>query len=78
MEKQKFYDRILREGVFSGYLYAREDVQILEVLLGELGVLVERMDIESVKHLKVRIHFYHVLISFLQYLCLLCVFTALN
>lgn len=50
----KILDRILREGVFSGFFYAREHIRIVQVLLSKTGLVVQEMGIHSVKHLKVR------------------------
>ncbi|KAI6431010.1 hypothetical protein MCOR21_004243 [Pyricularia oryzae] len=48
----KILDRILREGVFSGFFYAREHIRIVQVLLSKTGLVVQEMGIHSVKHLK--------------------------
>ncbi|KAI6376732.1 hypothetical protein MCOR25_002697 [Pyricularia grisea] len=48
----KMLDKILREGVFSGFFYAREHIRIVEILLIKTGQVVQEMGIYSVKHLK--------------------------
>lgn len=52
-EEMKFYDRIMRKGILSGYSHAHEHLKIVEVLTREIGTLVEKMGIHAVKHLKV-------------------------
>ncbi|TLD21309.1 hypothetical protein PspLS_08944 [Pyricularia sp. CBS 133598] len=48
----KMLDKILREGVLSGFFYARDHIRIVEVLLNKTGLVVQEMGIHSVKHLK--------------------------
>ncbi|KAL1841849.1 hypothetical protein VTJ49DRAFT_6526 [Mycothermus thermophilus] len=45
-------DKVLREGVFSGYFHAKEHVRIVEVLCREAGVVVGDLGVRAVKHLK--------------------------
>lgn len=52
-EKMKFYDRIMRKGILMGYMHSHEHLQIIELLTWEIGVLVEKMGMHAVKHLKV-------------------------
>jgi hypothetical protein len=52
-EEMKFWDRVIRKGVLMGYAHASEHPAIVEVLLRNLGVVVEKMGIDAVKHLKV-------------------------
>jgi hypothetical protein len=52
-DRMKFYDRIMRRGILMGYMYANEHPSIVELLIGEMGVLVEKMGVNAVKHLKV-------------------------
>ncbi|TLS27977.1 hypothetical protein PpBr36_01723 [Pyricularia pennisetigena] len=49
---KKILDKVLREGVFSGFFYAREHIRVVEVLLNKTGLVVQEMGIYSVKHLK--------------------------
>lgn len=46
-------DRILRDGVFSAYFYAKEYPRIVAVLADQVGWVVEAMGLRAVKHLKV-------------------------
>ncbi|CAK7218416.1 hypothetical protein SCUCBS95973_003476 [Sporothrix curviconia] len=45
-------DRMLREGVYSGYFHASEHIRIVEELVRQAGRIVEAMGIYAVKHLK--------------------------
>ncbi|CAK7562591.1 MAG: hypothetical protein SEPTF4163_000439 [Sporothrix epigloea] len=45
-------DRMLREGIFSGYFYASEHIHIVEELMRQAGRIVEAMGVYAVKHLK--------------------------
>ncbi|KAL2267728.1 hypothetical protein VTJ83DRAFT_5005 [Remersonia thermophila] len=45
-------DRVLREGVFSGYFHAKEHVRIVEVLCREAAAVVGDLGVQAVKHLK--------------------------
>ncbi|KAG0651535.1 tRNA nucleotidyltransferase [Hyphodiscus hymeniophilus] len=49
----RFWDRVVRKGVLMGYAHANEHPAIVEVLLRNLGLLVEKMGLHAVKHLKV-------------------------
>lgn len=51
--KDKFLDKVLREGIFSAYFQAKEHIRIVEVLIREAGSIVSEMGIHAVKHLKV-------------------------
>jgi hypothetical protein len=53
-ERMKLYDRIMRKGILTGYLHAHEHLRIAELLISKMGVLVEKMGIHAVKHLKVQ------------------------
>ncbi|KAF6232717.1 hypothetical protein HO173_009156 [Letharia columbiana] len=48
----KALDKILRNGILKGYAYAGEHVKIAEFLINEMAVLVNELDVESIKHLK--------------------------
>ncbi|KAI9821707.1 MAG: CCA tRNA nucleotidyltransferase, mitochondrial [Pycnora praestabilis] len=50
--KTKLLDQILRKGILNGYRQANEYVKIVELLVQQLGMLVDEMGISSVKHLK--------------------------
>jgi predicted histidine transporter YuiF (NhaC family) len=52
--KLKGLDRIMREGVFKGYAHAGEKVRIAEILVKQMIALIDEMDINCAKHLKVR------------------------
>ncbi|KAL1902279.1 hypothetical protein Sste5346_001255 [Sporothrix stenoceras] len=45
-------DRMLREGIFSGYFHASEHIHITEELVRQAGRIVEAMGVYAVKHLK--------------------------
>ncbi|CAK7275122.1 hypothetical protein SEPCBS119000_006518 [Sporothrix epigloea] len=45
-------DRMLREGIYSGYFYASEHIHIVEELMRQTGRIVEAMGVYAVKHLK--------------------------
>jgi len=49
----EFLDRVMRMGVFMGYHHASEHPAIVQLLLEQTKVLVEKMGIHAVKHLKV-------------------------
>jgi len=49
----KFWDRVIRKGILTGYAHANEYPAIVEVLVRNLGVVIEKMGIKAVKHLKV-------------------------
>ena len=46
-------DRIMRDGVFTGYAHAGDNVRIADFLCKEIEELVRKMGIYVVKHLKV-------------------------
>lgn len=50
---QQLLDTILRNGVFSAYLHAREYPRIVVALAEQTGWVVEAMGTNAVKHLKV-------------------------
>ena len=56
VEKMTFFDRVLRNGIFMGYLHAQECSAIVQELLKQLSSIVTIMGIYSVKHLKVSIY----------------------
>jgi hypothetical protein len=51
-EHLKFLDKIIRQGIFAGYSYASSYPDIVSHLVEEMGNVVARMGIPSVKHLK--------------------------
>jgi hypothetical protein len=51
-ERLKFLDQIMRQGIFAGYSYASSYPDIVSHLVEEMGNIVARMGIPSVKHLK--------------------------
>ncbi|TVY43250.1 Uncharacterized protein LSUB1_G000919 [Lachnellula subtilissima] len=50
--RSEFLDRVMRGGVFMGYHHASEHPAIVQLLLEQTKVLVEKMGIHAVKHLK--------------------------
>lgn len=52
-ERTKFFDRIMREGILGGFFHVAEYPAIIEVIIEQLSIVVSRMGINSVKHLKV-------------------------
>lgn len=52
-ERNRFYDRLIREGVFYGVSHCRDETSILDLLLAEMGEIIDRLQIYSVKHIKV-------------------------
>lgn len=53
IKKTEIYDRVMRLGVLQGFLHSKHNALIIEVLLQQMGLLVSRMGIYSVKYLKV-------------------------
>lgn len=53
--KNRFLDRMLREGVLGGYFHAKDHVRIVEVLCQQTVAILEEMGVHAVKHLKVRV-----------------------
>jgi hypothetical protein len=51
-ERTKFLDKLLRKGILAGYAYASEHPSIVEILLIQTKLLIDKMGITSVKHLK--------------------------
>ena len=52
-ERSRFLTKVVRNGIFSGYKHAGENVRIAETLLGQLPDVLDALGIDSVKHLKV-------------------------
>jgi len=50
--KARFLDRILRQGILTGYLHAGDNPRIATVLFTHLAALIQELGIDSVKHLK--------------------------
>lgn len=48
----KLLDTVVRKGVLSAYVNCSENVDIVEVLLRNLGLLVNELGVESTKHIK--------------------------
>lgn len=57
LEKLKFWERVLRQGILQGLIHVGENVEIMEILIGEMGVLIGKMGVYTVKHLKVCLSF---------------------
>jgi hypothetical protein len=55
----KFLDRIARKGVFMGFAHSMEHAAIVELLLNQLRVLIDKMGLSAVKHLKVSFFLVH-------------------
>ncbi|KAK3390976.1 hypothetical protein B0H63DRAFT_539533 [Podospora didyma] len=51
-QKTKLLDKLLREGIFTGYFYAKAHVRIVEVLCQQAALVIGQMGIHAVKHLK--------------------------
>ncbi|OBT61657.1 hypothetical protein VE03_08418 [Pseudogymnoascus sp. 23342-1-I1] len=51
-ERNRFYDRLIREGVFNGIHHCGDITIILELLLGEMNEIINRLHIYSIKHAK--------------------------
>jgi hypothetical protein len=57
-ERIEFLDRVMRQGVFMGYHHSSEHPAIVQLLLEQTKILVGKMGIHAVKHLKVlSLHF---------------------
>ena len=52
-KKQKVLDKILREGVQHGIHHCHQNNQIIRLLLTVMEKLINRMEIQAIKHLKV-------------------------
>lgn len=50
--KAKFLDRILLQGILTGYLHSGDNPRIATVLFAHLASLIQELGIDSVKHLK--------------------------
>jgi hypothetical protein len=53
MRRFKFLNRILRDGVLSGYVLIQENASIVELLIKELGTLVQLLGLHAVSNLTV-------------------------
>ncbi|KFY17568.1 hypothetical protein V492_00549 [Pseudogymnoascus sp. VKM F-4246] len=51
-ERNRFYDRLMREGVLYGIHHCGDTTIILELLLAEMSEIVNRLHIHSIKHAK--------------------------
>jgi hypothetical protein len=52
-EGNRFYDRLMREGVFNGIHHCGDITLILELLLAEMSEIISRLHIYSIRHVKV-------------------------
>ncbi|KAK0735681.1 hypothetical protein B0T21DRAFT_190623 [Apiosordaria backusii] len=50
--RNNMLDRLIREGVFTGYFHAKNHVRIVELLCQETVEILEAMGVHAVKHLK--------------------------
>ncbi|KAH8879445.1 poly A polymerase C-terminal region-like protein [Thozetella sp. PMI_491] len=51
-DRDRLLDKIIREGIFTAYLHAKDHVRIVELLFRQTVLVVGMMGINSVKHLK--------------------------
>ncbi|KFY43860.1 hypothetical protein V495_03711 [Pseudogymnoascus sp. VKM F-4514 (FW-929)] len=51
-ERNRFYDRLMREGVFNGIHHCGDITLILELLLAEMSEIISRLHIYSIRHVK--------------------------
>jgi len=51
--ENKLWDRVMRKGVLPGYAHANEYPSIVQLLITELGTIIQKMGVHGVKHLKV-------------------------
>lgn len=52
-ERRRFFDKILRDGVFAGYHHTSQYTRIIQVLMQKTAAVVNCMGIYSIKHLSV-------------------------
>lgn len=52
-KKQKVLDKLLREGVLHGMDHCHQNIEIIRLLLTVMEKLINRMEIQAIKHLKV-------------------------
>lgn len=52
-ERNRFYDRLMREGILNGIHHSGDITIILELLLAEMSEIINRLHIYSIKHAKV-------------------------
>ncbi|EKJ69349.1 hypothetical protein NXS19_007633 [Fusarium pseudograminearum] len=50
-ERRRFFDKILRDGVFAGYHHASQYMRIMQVLIQKTAAVINCMGIYSIKHL---------------------------
>ncbi|KAK3306936.1 uncharacterized protein B0T15DRAFT_484174 [Chaetomium strumarium] len=50
--KNSLLDKMLREGVFTGYFHAKDHVRIVELLCQQMAEILKEMGVHAVKHLK--------------------------
>jgi hypothetical protein len=53
LERNRFYDRLMREGIFYGIHHCGDITIIMELLLADMSEIINRLHIYSVKHAKV-------------------------
>ncbi|KFY65185.1 hypothetical protein V496_02761 [Pseudogymnoascus sp. VKM F-4515 (FW-2607)] len=51
-ERNRFYDRLMREGILNGIHHSGDITIILELLLAEMSEIINRLHIYSIKHAK--------------------------
>jgi hypothetical protein len=51
--RTRFYDRLMRKGILHGISHCSDNVSIMILLFSELEILITRMGVLAVKHLKV-------------------------
>jgi hypothetical protein len=52
-EEERYWDRLMRNGILMGYAHSGENAEIAEVLIRYMGFVIGKMGIYCVKHLKV-------------------------
>ncbi|KAF9774208.1 hypothetical protein IL306_007824 [Fusarium sp. DS 682] len=53
IERRRFYDKILRDGVLAGYFHASQHTRIVQVLLQKTTAVINGLGIYTIKHLTV-------------------------
>jgi hypothetical protein len=51
-DRLQFLDRVMRQGIFSSYAHSSTNPDIVEIFIQQMSILVAKMAIYSVKHLK--------------------------
>ncbi|KAG9234059.1 hypothetical protein BJ875DRAFT_462668 [Amylocarpus encephaloides] len=51
-ERLAFLDRVMRNGIVTSYSYAQEHPSIISILLRQLGIILPKLGIHAVKHIR--------------------------